>query len=567
MSPTDANLFENWLRKRDADAFKVLAGRYAAMVYQTCCRILNNPSEAEDVTQECFVILAATRKPVGGYLAPWLHRVAYNRSIARLRSEHRRKDRELRFASEQQATHDRPWDEVGGLVDEAIAELPEKLRIPVVACFLDGKTHEAAAQTLGIPRSTVTYRVDRGVECLRKSLKGKGVAVTAAALTAAMTADSAVAMPSAVLANLGKLALSGAGHVTLPAAAAAGVWSAKTLVAAAAGVAVLLFAGWEFNRAPHRAEPHAVEAQRIQQPAPANAPSETPAAAPAKRPEAAENAVPETLTRRDLNRISASGPTQDRQPAPIRDATPDLARGGLSLLSDVGNSVAYTWGNIRRTLNGENQRRTACQTDLKQLGLTFKMFANDAPGNYWPALDPRAGHLMFANENPGMKPVFPTYLGDTRALICQDDTMNAPLLKTGGPQLLENGSYFYLGYAVHSIEELEMFAEAYRDHMSKGLAMENDIETPRGTLYRLREGVERFFITDWNNPAASAKLQSEILVLIEAPHHDPEGGNILCMDGHVEFRRYAAQAQFPMNKEAMDLLLSLSAMRHNVAAP
>jgi len=87
MSPTDAMLFENWLRERDADAFKTLAARYAKMVYETCRRVLNNASEAEDVTQECFIILANADKPVGGYLAPWLHRVAYNLGYAMLTNE------------------------------------------------------------------------------------------------------------------------------------------------------------------------------------------------------------------------------------------------------------------------------------------------------------------------------------------------------------------------------------------------------------------------------------------------------------------------------------------------
>ena len=65
------------------------------------------------------------------------------------------------------------------------------------------------------------------------------------------------------------------------------------------------------------------------------------------------------------------------------------------------------------------------------------------------------------------------------------------------------------------------------------------------TVYRLREGIERFFITDINNPAASAQAQSEVLVIhdyvspiITAFNHLPGGGNTLFMDGHVEFSRY-----------------------------
>ena len=72
------------------------------------------------------------------------------------------------------------------------------------------------------------------------------------------------------------------------------------------------------------------------------------------------------------------------------------------------------------------------------------------------------------------------------------------------------------------------------------------------TIYRLREGIERFFITDINNPAGSAKAQSEIPVqwdTIWTPadgsfsyfSHIPGGGNVLYMDGHVNFLRYPSE--------------------------
>ena len=90
MNETDALLLESWMHERNADAFKTLARRYAGMVFGTCKRILNNPTEAEDAAQECFELLATTQKPVGEYLAPWLHRAACNKALTRLRSERRR---------------------------------------------------------------------------------------------------------------------------------------------------------------------------------------------------------------------------------------------------------------------------------------------------------------------------------------------------------------------------------------------------------------------------------------------------------------------------------------------
>lgn len=70
-----------------------------------------------------------------------------------------------------------------------------------------------------------------------------------------------------------------------------------------------------------------------------------------------------------------------------------------------------------------------------------------------------------------------------------------------------------------------------------------------GTVHRLREGIERFTITDINNPAASANAQSEIFLMFDvfttrvgAFNHVPGGSNVLYMDGHVNFIRYPGEA-------------------------
>jgi len=72
-------------------------------------------------------------------------------------------------------------------------------------------------------------------------------------------------------------------------------------------------------------------------------------------------------------------------------------------------------------------------------------------------------------------------------------------------------------------------------------------------VYRLREGIERFLITDINNPAASAQAQSELAVMWDQIDDDqdfshiPGGCNVLYMDGHVEWLRYP-NAEQPVSK-------------------
>ncbi|HOJ67374.1 MAG TPA: DUF1559 domain-containing protein [Candidatus Hydrogenedentes bacterium] len=77
------------------------------------------------------------------------------------------------------------------------------------------------------------------------------------------------------------------------------------------------------------------------------------------------------------------------------------------------------------------------------------------------------------------------------------------------------------------------------------------------TIYRLREGIERFLITDINNAAASNMAQSTVPIYWDsvsatpgaaaAFNHVPGGANVLYLDGHVEFQRYSERGKFPAN--------------------
>jgi prepilin-type processing-associated H-X9-DG protein len=92
-----------------------------------------------------------------------------------------------------------------------------------------------------------------------------------------------------------------------------------------------------------------------------------------------------------------------------------------------------------------------------------------------------------------------------------------------------------------------------------GLPATGDYGNARGSsLNRFREGVERFMITDINNPAGSAKAQSEIWIYFDIVtvsvnidrvdfSHIPGGSNVLYMDGHVTFLKYSEDGEAPCN--------------------
>jgi RNA polymerase sigma factor (sigma-70 family) len=172
---------------------------------------LCNDADAEEVTQECFLKLATGEAQIRVSLGGWLHRLATHRSIDRIRSDQRRIQREQVFSGQGEERIEATWDDIQSYVDEAIADLPDKLREPVLRHFVCRETHGAIAESLEISRPAVTQRINRGIEAIRKTLMKRGIPVSVLALGALLTGNMAQAAPVALAGALGKCALSGLG--------------------------------------------------------------------------------------------------------------------------------------------------------------------------------------------------------------------------------------------------------------------------------------------------------------------------------------------------------------------
>ena len=251
MPSSDRSMQALWIHRQDANAFTELVQRHAGMVYATCRRVLGNASTAEDVAQECFMELARERSVVATSLGGWLHRVAVFRSLNRMRSDTRRSAREKQYAREHHTVVEPVWDDVKPHLDEAVAALPEQLREAVVLRFLEGYTQDQVARELGVARSTAQYRIEQGVEAVRRFLKGRGIVASSAVFVSLVAANAAEAAPSTLLASLGARAVA----AQIPAAAGATVaksglmpaWMWKGAVVAAVASLGLLGA-WRLTR-------------------------------------------------------------------------------------------------------------------------------------------------------------------------------------------------------------------------------------------------------------------------------------------------------------------------------
>ncbi len=212
---TDHMLFERWLERRDAEAFRELAAHHVGMMYSTCQRILKNHVDAEDVTQECLEKLSVLRTPPRGHFGAWLHALAVNGSLDRIRERTRRFRREQAYAEVHAAHVEVQWDDLYEYVDEAIASLPATLHAPVVAHFLQGASHAEVAESLGISRRAVTHRIAKGLQQIRRTLRRRGIAVAVGALSVMLTQHAAEAAPASIVATIGKLAVSQVGTAAI----------------------------------------------------------------------------------------------------------------------------------------------------------------------------------------------------------------------------------------------------------------------------------------------------------------------------------------------------------------
>jgi len=272
----------------------------------------------------------------------------------------------------------------------------------------------------------------------------------------------------------------------------------------------------------------------------------------------------------------------------------------------------------------EAARRAACQNNLKQLGLALKMYAGESEGGRYPAMGVRDCNddLLVWNATFDLNEVYPDYLSDFDVLVCPSNAAatsalelwdqgrtnhmihpTSPLSNNGivEPCEVVTHPYYYNGFAMSQTmciaadlaHNMSHFSEAvgiFGDELEHEF-MHNGFEGAAAyvdqdwnfffhghhgaignasTAFRLREGIERFFITDINNPAGSAQAQSDIVLMSDtvAPHpehlnHVPGGANVLYMDGHVSFLKWEGGAltnPFPMNEAGFILHLGTMGM-------
>jgi RNA polymerase sigma factor (sigma-70 family) len=206
----DDALLQRFEERGDEVAFEALVRRHGPMVLRICRSVLRDEHDSRDAYQATFLILARRAGSIrqGSSVAPWLFAVARRVSRRALVDARRRSDHERRAAiARPEAVQADPAVPQTEILEE-IDRLPDRLRGPVILCYLQGHTYESAASMLGCPPRTVHSRLRAARDRLRRRLTRRGLAPSVAALGGASAGHAGTAISTTTSAtSLARLAV------------------------------------------------------------------------------------------------------------------------------------------------------------------------------------------------------------------------------------------------------------------------------------------------------------------------------------------------------------------------
>jgi len=246
----DAELLRRFLDERDENAMTTIIERHGPLVMGLCRGILRNEQDAADAFQTTFLVLLKNAASIGkpASLSSWLHGVACRVALRARSQAARRREREsagAAMAPSELANIDEPADaETLRLIHEELGSLPERLRLPLILCCVEGASREEAARQLGWTLGSLKGRLERARETLHKRLTRRGVVLSMAALTGVLAGQGAVKVPAALAAaTVSSLVLVAAGKSILGGVVSANAAALTTGVLLSMKVAKLKFAG------------------------------------------------------------------------------------------------------------------------------------------------------------------------------------------------------------------------------------------------------------------------------------------------------------------------------------
>ncbi len=182
---SDEVLLHAFVTSRDDLAFAKVVTRHASLVMGVCRRVLGNEQDAEDAFQATFLVLArkASSLRSARSLPAWLHKTAHRIALRARANKARRREQSLEaeVMVEDHSTLQRiATEHERSALDEELNRLPDRFRLPLFLCCLEGKSREEAARQLGWSSGSLKGRLERARQLLRRRLILRGVSLSVA---------------------------------------------------------------------------------------------------------------------------------------------------------------------------------------------------------------------------------------------------------------------------------------------------------------------------------------------------------------------------------------------------
>jgi RNA polymerase sigma factor (sigma-70 family) len=209
---SDGQLLDCFISRRDEAAVSALVRRHGPMVWGVCRRILRDYHDAEDAFQATFLVLIrkATSIVQREMVGNWLYGVAHQTALKARATTAKRQAREKHvneMPEPEGLTEPELWHDLQGLLDQELSQLPDKYRVAIVLCDLQGKTRKQVARQLKIPEGTLSSRLTTARTMLAKRLARHGVTVSGGALAVVLSQKAASACaPNSVVSSTIKAA-------------------------------------------------------------------------------------------------------------------------------------------------------------------------------------------------------------------------------------------------------------------------------------------------------------------------------------------------------------------------
>jgi RNA polymerase sigma-70 factor (ECF subfamily) len=196
---TDGELLGAFVARRDDACFEALVHRHGPMVLGVCRRLLRDPHDAEDAFQATMLVLArkagsvVPREAVGN----WLYGVAFRTALEARRLAVRRRAREKQVPDMPHPTVE-PEDtgqDWRPLLDQELNRLPDKYRVAVVLCDLEGRSRREVAHQLHLPEGTVSGRLTTARRMLAQRLSRYGLTLAGGAIALVLSQGAAACVP------------------------------------------------------------------------------------------------------------------------------------------------------------------------------------------------------------------------------------------------------------------------------------------------------------------------------------------------------------------------------------